>query len=97
MKRKLVKQGASTLMISLPAKWIHLHNLDKGKEVNLEIIEENILISASSINAKKDTILELKGTTETLVRTLITNTYRKGFDRIKVNYENEKQFKIVKT
>ena len=33
MKRKLVKQGAGTMMISLPTKWIKENNLDKGDEV----------------------------------------------------------------
>jgi len=95
MRRKLVKQGSSTLMVSLPSKWIHSNKLDKGKEINLEIINNNILISSSSIETKKEAILELKSPTETFIRTLITNTYRRGFDRIKINFESEKQFKIL--
>src|SRR3989344_3728847 len=95
MRRKLVKQGASTLMISLPSKWIHANSLDKGKEINLEVIDNNILISPSQIETKKEAILELKSLTESLIRTLITNTYRKGFDKVKVNFESEKQFKIL--
>ncbi len=95
MRRKLVKQGSSTLMVSLPSKWIHSNSLDKGKEINLEVIDNEILISPAQIETKKEAIINLKGLTESLIRTLITNTYRKGFDRVKVNFENEKQFKIL--
>ena len=82
-------------MVSLPSKWIHSNNLDKGKEINLEVIDNNILISPSQIETKKEAIIQLKGLTESLIRTLITNTYRRGFDKIKVNFESEKQFKIL--
>ena len=36
MKRKLVQQGAATMMVSLPSKWIKKFGLKKGDEIDLE-------------------------------------------------------------
>ncbi|MBN1233839.1 MAG: hypothetical protein JXA60_10840 [Candidatus Coatesbacteria bacterium] len=95
MKRKLVKQGAATMMVSLPAKWIKQNNLKKGSEIDIEEKETDLLISAKPIEIKKQTEIKLANLTETSVRTLINNTYRSGYDRIKVSFQTENQFKIL--
>ncbi len=96
MKRKLVQQGAATMMISLPAKWIKANNLKKGSEINIEQNNNSLIISGEEINTKSETEIIISTNIESSIRTLITNTYRKGFDKIKVNFENESQFQILK-
>ncbi|MBS3167728.1 AbrB/MazE/SpoVT family DNA-binding domain-containing protein [Candidatus Woesearchaeota archaeon] len=96
MKRKLVQQGAATMMISLPAKWIKANSLNKGSEINLEQHNNSLIISGDRINTKSETEIKILTNVESSIRTLITNTYRNGFDKIRVNFENEQQFKILK-
>lgn len=95
MRRKLVKQGASTLMVSLPAKWIQEHDLTKGSEISITPISSGLLISASDSLVKKETEISLTHDTYSFIKTSITTTYRMGYDRIKVNYETDEQFKIL--
>src|SRR3989344_2947246 len=95
LKRKLVKQGAATLMISLPSKWVKSNSLTKGDDVSLEEIGNEIHISTESTQLKKETTIKLTGLTESLIRTLITNTYRAGYDKIAVYYNSSEQFKIL--
>lgn len=96
MKRKLVQQGASTLMISLPSKWIKERQLEKGSEVSIEPSESNLVISATEgKTAKKQVSIELPKLIESSIRTLITNTYRKGYDIINVAFSSEQQFRIL--
>ncbi|MBN2111834.1 hypothetical protein JW707_01915 [Candidatus Woesearchaeota archaeon] len=95
MKRKLVKQGAATLMVSLPAKWLKLHKMGKGGEVDLEEVDDKLVISSGALETKPETKIRLIELTESSIRTLITNTYRSGFDRIYVEFENENQFKVL--
>lgn len=96
MRRKLVKQGAATMMISLPAKWIKENSLEKGSEVDLEQIDNQLMISAEAIERKSETSIGLINLSESSIRTLITNTYRKGYDRIHVNFKNDLQLAILK-
>ena len=96
MIRKLVKQGATTLMVSLPAKWLKLNKLEKGSEVHIAEIEDNLVISSKGDKAKKETDITLLNMVESSIRTLITNTYRRGFDKVNVKYETKEQFKVLK-
>lgn len=97
MKRKLVKQGTATMMVSLPAKWIKQNELGKGSEIEMEQSGSNLIISSKGVSeAKLETEIKLVSLSESSIRTLITNTYRSGYDKVKVNFENEKQFSILK-
>lgn len=101
MKRKLVRQGTATLMVSLPAKWIKEQNLGKGSEIDIEDLEGNLLLSAKTVLAKSQTSFQINSSTESFIRTLITNAYRRGYDKITVSFEEESQFhqlnKVIKT
>jgi phosphate uptake regulator len=95
MKRKLVKQGSATMMISLPSKWVKANRLDKGDEVDIEEIGKDIFISTKGTDKKSETSIRLVGLTESSIRTLITNAYRSGFDKINIEFENNEQFAML--
>lgn len=95
MKRKLVKQGASTMMVSLPSKWIKANNLDKGDEIDLEEKKNSLIINPEAKKKKSETEIQLTGLTESSIRTIITNAYRIGYDKIKVNFADESALPII--
>lgn len=95
MKRKLVKQGASTLMISLPSKWAKENNLEKGSEVEVEQIGKSLNICLDPKINKIVTEINLSSLTETSVRTILTNVYRAGYDKIKINFKDKKIMPII--
>jgi len=95
MKRKLVKQGAATMMISLPAKWIKEFSLKKGDEIDLIEVKDNLVISKEGVEERKKTEITLTKD-KAGIRTLITNAYRSGYDIIKVNYINESQLEVIR-
>lgn len=96
MKRKLVQQGTSTLMISLPSKWIKDNGLNKGDEIFLNEEDNNLFISHNDREqAKKHGEISLKNEDESLIRTLITTLYRKGYDSVKVNFTTQEQVSIL--
>ncbi|HLD98400.1 MAG TPA: AbrB/MazE/SpoVT family DNA-binding domain-containing protein [Candidatus Nanoarchaeia archaeon] len=95
MKRKLVKQGSATLMISLPSKWIKLNELDKGSEIDLVEKDNQLIISKDINGTKKEIIINISSLTESSIRTIITNTYRIGYGSILLNYANKDYFKII--
>ncbi len=95
MKRKLIKQGTGTMMISLPSKWVKEHNLAKGAEINLEVSNDTLVISAREVVLKSETSIHLTELTESSIRTSITNTYRSGFDKVKIYFTDEKQFAVL--
>ncbi|MEI7719531.1 MAG: AbrB/MazE/SpoVT family DNA-binding domain-containing protein, partial [archaeon] len=95
MKRKLVKQGAATMMISLPSKWIRENKLDKGDEIDLTEEGNKLIISKSSLQRKE---IELTITIPiiTAVQVMITNAYRADYNRVKVKYKDKKVYPLIK-
>lgn len=93
-KRSLVQQGTSTLMVSLPAPWVKSNSLQKGSEVSISSLNNDLLISAKPNNYKTETAISIGGT-ESSIRTSITNTYRLGFDRIHVAYSSKEDLRIL--
>ena len=46
MKRKVVLLGNSTYVVSLPAKWMKHHQLQKGDEVWVETQDDDLIVQA---------------------------------------------------
>ncbi|MBP7708569.1 hypothetical protein KA107_02695 [Candidatus Pacearchaeota archaeon] len=96
MKRKLVKQGAATMMVSLPTKWIKENKLEKGDEVELYESENKLVISRESQKMNKETEITITTPIKTAVQVMITNAYRADYNKIKINYKDKKIYSMVK-
>lgn len=93
MKRKLVKQGAATMMISLPSKWIKTNNLGKGDEVELIEDEKSLTIAlADTPKSEKAIKLNVAGLFPLINRTIIA-LYIKGYDEIEISFKDPSEIK----
>ncbi len=95
MKRKLVQQGTSTLMVSLPSKWIQKLGLKKGDEISIEQRDSGLLISREGTSGKKETTINLRTQAESAIRTAIVNAYRSGYDVITINFNDDEQYRHI--
>lgn len=95
MRRKLVQQGAATLMVSLPRRWTKQLNLKKGDEIEIEESDHNLILSREKVETKQTTKINLTQHTESSVRTALVNAYRAGYDRIQIIFQDEKKYKIL--
>lgn len=83
MKRKIIKQGAATLTISLPAKWAKKFDLKQGDEVSVEESNGNLLLSAGELKKKPRSVtIEIEQKDDKIP--MLTHLYRNGMDTIKV-------------
>lgn len=94
MKRKLVKQGAATLMISIPSKWAKANNLDKGDEIDIQEKDSMLILSLNEQKLKEKEIT-INSLTESATRTILTSTYRAGYDRVTINYSDKEAIKLI--
>ncbi|MEM4336854.1 MAG: AbrB/MazE/SpoVT family DNA-binding domain-containing protein [Candidatus Woesearchaeota archaeon] len=105
MKRKLVKQGAATLMVSLPSKWAKKFNLKKGDEVEVE--ERGMHVVLKPKTAKKEAVIscfEAGGMVNDYISALyeagneevFVETKRIKDTNIEINPKNLEGFEIVK-
>ncbi|RJQ17118.1 phosphate uptake regulator PhoU [Candidatus Woesearchaeota archaeon] len=85
MKRKLVQQGAATMMVSLPSKWIKQFNLKKGDEINLEERGTALEIYTEKGMENKTAKIDISHLTP-LHQRAIVGIYLKGYDEVDVHF-----------
>jgi len=95
MRRKLVKQGRNALTVTLPAKWLKLANLKAGDEVEVEEDGSKIILAGKGIQKRDETTIKLTKSSFAYARTLIGNTYKKGYDIINIEYDDPNMLKTI--
>lgn len=101
-QRKLQKLGHSTLMVSLPRKWVDQLNLKRGDMVGLATDEEGRLIvhpSLKMLPANTKIIINVDGMEPSLVRRMIFGAYVAGHEMIEIRTKTDfttKQIDIVR-
>ena len=83
MKRKLVKHGEATMMVSLPAKWLKKLDLGKGDEIDIEEKGKNLLIGAEeSQKGPREITITITKENKHDISPILSHAYRRGFNRI---------------
>ena len=86
MKRKIVKQGATTLTVSLPSKWTKKFRLKSGDEIQVEEKENQLIIKNSGEFAISKTQLEIDKLPKAIAYRYLVGAYKKGSDEINVRF-----------
>ncbi|MEK6873967.1 MAG: AbrB/MazE/SpoVT family DNA-binding domain-containing protein [Nanoarchaeota archaeon] len=96
MKRKAIQLANQTIVVSLPSKWVKQEGIKKGDDIDVQEKGKDLVISTdSSINEKIEGEVNLINDSEITIGVLVGNLCSSGFDRIKINYNNEKQYNIL--
>ncbi len=89
MKRKVIQIAESTQLVSLPRRWAKKYNVMKGDE--LEVIEKDNTLEICT--HQKDELMEItiniSGIDRTSVIYALRSAYRRGYDIIRVTFENK--------
>ncbi len=96
MKRRLVKHGPSSFIVTLPLTWIKYNKLDKGDEVN--VLEENnkIVISSDFNNKEFHSKVEIHlHKKKDIIERIINTLYEKGIDEVRIYYEEPSDFQHI--
>jgi len=94
MRRKIVKHGPSSFIVSLPLKWVKNHNLSKGDEVDVQEVGNDIIISTEYKERFESAAFSVKNTREMTPQTICA-LYKRGIDEIRITYDNPEDFKII--
>ena len=89
MVRPLIKHGQSTLMVSLPKRWLDKQGLKKGDCVNISELPGKIILSKGEKNIKtKETSLHLPKADYSDIRIALGRVYRDGYEKITITYDD---------
>ncbi len=87
MKRRIVKHGRNTMIISLPSSWIKKYGIGKGDEV--EVNEKGSALEICTGEAVEFGRIEidLSGLSPALICSAIKSAYINGFDHIDLSFQ----------
>lgn len=94
MKRKVVKQGTSTLMISLPSDWASRLKIRKGDELEVDAIESTLLVSTKKEHFDKETELNIDGLSP-MIQVSGGAIFRAGYDKLKLTFSESNRIADV--
>ena len=95
MRKKLVKQGHSTLTITIPAKWVRENKLKAGDELELDLDQNSLILSTTELPKEESIDLDITNLHKTGMNWLLAAAYKRGYDRIIVKYKNENQLRNI--
>ena len=103
MKRKINRVGINTLTVSLPSKWVQKYGIKQGDE--LDVTAEGPIINVSAkaelpiksikINLEKSEYSSISSHPN-MIRTIIGNLYKAGYDQIEIFYSDKNILKQIK-
>jgi len=94
MKRRVVQHGPSTLIFSLPSKWVKEHGISKGDELDVEERGKNLVVKTEKKPRNMKTELTISSDSPITLR-IMGALYKKGYDEIKVNFENLETLNLI--
>ncbi len=90
MKRKVVQHGKNTLTISLPTDWVKRNKIKIGDELEVSDKVITLEIAKEKSNEKKEIVLDIEDINTHLIKRVVGNLYRKGYDSITLRFSDEK-------
>ncbi|MFQ5531030.1 MAG: hypothetical protein ACE5ES_00275 [Candidatus Nanoarchaeia archaeon] len=89
MKRKIVQQGPTTMMISLPIGWVRKYGISKGYEIDIEEKGRELLVNSGKPPAKTKAEIKIDSEDGLYIWRTLQSFYVAGFDEIKVYYTSK--------
>lgn len=86
MRRRLVKHGPSTLIVSLPAKWIKERRLQPGDEINIQEEDAGLVLSTDKQQHDEEVTFDITNLDRTSVVLLLHSIYRSGITRCTLTF-----------
>lgn len=96
MKRKLIKIGDSTLLISVPREWVVANNLGKGDEIEIQADQDKLTLWCDSRVKKERLVIDVTEFGNMLSR-LIYSVYRIGIDEVEFRTSNSESIDSIKS
>jgi phosphate uptake regulator len=85
MKKNVVAQGPSTLMVSLPAKWVKYYGIKKRDQLDLVVDGRKLVFSTDSVDDEvKSKTIKLLDSYSHYVWTEVIANFVSGYDEIRI-------------
>jgi len=95
MKRKVIRQGSSTLTMSLPVKWIKKNGIKPGDEIEVDEVGDVLVLGKGSARRELIAEIDIEGKDEKFIYRYIDNLYMYGYDEIRIKFGSRRQLEQI--
>lgn len=89
MKRKVIKQANQAYTITLPIEWVRQNNIEKNREIDIEIVEKELIISNKGRIQHKKAEANIENLDTRSIYRIINALYAKGVDEISITSDHQ--------
>lgn len=90
VRRKLIKQGPSTITVSLPATWVKDNKLTPGQEVLMTVEQNTILITADAKEEEGTSVsADVRQFSPSFLGLFLSALHKKGFDEVRLQINKD--------
>jgi phosphate uptake regulator len=94
MRRKVIKLGENSLLVSLPSKWVQQHGIRKGDEISVEEKEGKLVLQSTSMPAGNKAAIDITGLNPA-IRRVLGALYKKGYDEFTVHFSSNDELETA--
>ncbi len=94
MERNIIQLAKSTLVVSLPKRWLEKQDIHKGDRVMLDEKEDRIVIHTGKRVASQVSLDIKKG--QTFTKRHVADLYIRGFDEVTITYADDGVPKVIR-
>ncbi len=94
MKRKVIKLGSNSLLVSLPSAWARKHGITKGAELSVEEKEGGLVLSSASAPTGTTTSLDITNL-HPIVKRALGALYKKGYDEFTIHFTDHDELELA--
>ena len=95
MRRRVIKQGASSLTLSIPSDWAKRFNINPGDELEVDDKGNELSIRTEKDFSSKTTTIDISDISRAMMRNMINAVYIRGDDELTILFDKPEQMDIV--
>lgn len=91
MKRKIIQIAKSTVMVSIPSKFVKKYGITKGDEVDVKEAGSQIVIETKKPDISKKIYVDATIVKDRVLRYLLSGAHKSGYVEIEIKYNSKEQ------
>jgi AbrB family looped-hinge helix DNA binding protein len=95
VRRRVIKQGASSLTLSIPSDWAKRFNINPGDELEVDDKGNELSIRTEKDFSSKTTTIDISDISRAMMRNMINAVYIRGDDELTILFDKPEQMDIV--
>ena len=94
MKRKISQMGPSSLVVSLPSKWVKRHGVKKGDEIHVDEKAGELHLKLDGTKSSRVLSVDVSQA-GSMINRMLCSVYKAGVDEVTIKFDNAQELHVL--